>query len=272
LQSRLEKKFSGGLYFLAAFTWAHSLDIASNANLGAQNGGDFRDFRFPNAEYGNSDFDVRKRLVLSYVYDLPFGHGKKFGGNATGVSDAILGGWQLGGVTSFSTGNWFTVTDAVGFSNSDNGGNVGSSQRPNQVGDPFKAGPVAANPDPACQSTISQGGAAADKVHTIGTWFNPCAFANPPVGSFGNTARNTIQGPGYQIWDFTVFKHFKIGERAKIEFRSEFFNLFNHTNLQTAASGPQNANNATVRDGPGFGILTAARPPRQVQLAVKLEF
>jgi hypothetical protein len=272
LQGRLEKKFSGGLYFLAAFTWAHSLDIASNANLGAQNGGDFRDFRNPNAEYGNSDFDVRKRLVLSYMYDLPFGHEKKFAANVSGLSNALIGGWQIGGITSLSTGNWFTVTDALGFSNSDNGGNVGSSQRPDRVADPFVAGPVSANPDPACQSTISQGGSAADHVRTLTTWFNPCAFANPPAGSFGNTGRNTIQGPGYQIWDLTVFKHFKVGEKARMEFRSEFFNLFNHTNPQTAKSGPENANNATVRDGPGYGTLTAARPPRQLQFAIKIEF
>jgi hypothetical protein len=272
LQVRAEKHFNGGLYFLAAYTWAHSLDIASNANLGAQNGGDFRYFKDPNAEYGNSDFDVRQRLVVSYLYELPIGHGKRIGGTAGGFKEAVFGGWQAGGITSASTGNWFTVTDNLGFSNSDNGGNVGSSQRPDIISNPFVAGPVTANPDPSCHTTISQGGSAADHVHTLQTWFNPCAFTNAALGTFGNVGRNTIQGPGYQIWDFTIFKHFKLSERTNLEFRSEFFNLWNHTNPLFAQSGPQNANNATVRDGPGFATLTAARPPRQIQFALKLSF
>ena len=272
MQVRLEKRFNGGLYFLTAYTWAHSLDIASNANLGAQNGGDFRYFKYPNAEYGNSDFDIRQRLVVSYIYDLPFGHGKRWAGDATGAKQALIGGWQVGGITSASTGNWYTITDNIGFSNSDNGGNVGSSQRPDVIADPFKAGPVPSNPDASCQATISQGGSAADQVRTLETWFNPCAFTNPPAGSFGNVGRNTIQAPGYQIWDFTIFKNFKLSERTRLEFRSEFFNVWNHTNPQFAKSGPQNSNNATVRDAPGFGALTAARPPRQVQFALKLSF
>jgi len=272
LQLRAEKHFHGGLYFLGAYTWAHSMDIASNANLGAQNGGDFRNFRYPEAEYGNSDFDIRQRLTVSYLYELPFGHGKRLAGDASGVKQALIGGWQVGGITSASTGNWFTITDNIGFSNSDNGGNVGSSQRPDIISDPFKAGPVMSNPDPSCHTTISQGGSAADQVRTLQTWFNPCAFTNAAVGTFGDVGRNTIQGPGYQIWDFTIFKHFSLKEKAKLEFRSEFFNLWNHTNPQFAKSGPQNANNATVRDAPGFAALTAARPPRQIQLALKVSF
>jgi hypothetical protein len=272
LQLRAEKRFTSGLYFLTAYTWAHSLDIASNANLGAQNGGDFRDFRFPNAEYGNSDFDIRQRLVVSYLYELPFGHGKHFAGDAHGAKQAVIGGWQVGGITSASTGSWFTITDNIGFSNSDNGGNVGSSQRPDVIANPFVAGPVMSNPDPSCQTTISQGGSAADKVHTFDSWFNPCAFTNAALGTFGNVGRNTIQGPGSQIWDFTIFKHFMLSERARLEFRSEFFNVWNHTNPQFAKSGPQNSNNATVRDAPGFAALTAARSPRQIQFALKLSF
>src|SRR6266704_2573563 len=97
LQLRAEKRFSRGLSFLASYTWAHALDIASNADLGAQNGGDFRDYRFPNREYGNSDFDIRHRLSLSYLYELPIGHGKAFLGNATGALNYIAGGWQIGG-------------------------------------------------------------------------------------------------------------------------------------------------------------------------------
>ena len=266
LQLRAEKRFSHGLSFLAAYTWAHALDIASNADLGAQNGGDFRYFKDPNAEWGNSDFDIRHRLVLSYLYELPLGHGKTLWGSANGAANYIVGGWQVGGITSFSTGNSFTILDTNSFSNSD------GQSRPDLVGDPFKAGPVAANPDPACQSTISQGGLAAERTRVRTSWVNACAFTDPPFGSFGNVGRNTVQGPGYQIWDFSLFKTFPIQERAKLEFRAEFFNVFNHPNLQFAKSGPQNSINTTTWGTPEFGFLTAARDPRQVQFALKLSF
>jgi hypothetical protein len=243
LQTRVEKRFSHGLTFLASYTWAHALDIASNADLGAQNNGDFRDFRNPSQEYGNSDFDVRHRFVFSYLYELPIGHGKRMMGDASGVLNQIVGGWQVGGITSVSSGNWFTITDDNGVANSD-----GNSQRPDLIGDPH------------------------GKPCVPNTFFNTCAFADPPSGSFGDVSRNSVQGPGYQIWDFSVFKNFPITERTKVEFRAEFFNVFNHPNLQFAKSGPQNSINTTTFGTPQFGFLTGARDPRQIQLALKLSF
>lgn len=266
LQMRAEKRFTHGLSFLASYTWAHALDISSNADLGAQNGGDFRFYQQPNREYGNADFDIRHRLVLSYLYELPIGHGKAMLGNASGVTERVLGGWQIGGITSFSTGNWFTILDANSFSNSD------GQSRPDVISNPFRAGPVAANPDPNCQSTISQGGLAADRTRVLTSWVNPCAFVDPNFGSFGNAGRNSIQGPGYQTWDFSLFKYFKITEGTKLEFRAEFFNIWNHANLQFAKSGPQNSINTTTFNTPEFGFLTAARDPRQIQLALKFSF
>jgi len=243
LQVRAEKRFSRGLTFLAAWTWAHSLDLASSADLGAQNGGDFRNHLQPQWEDANSDFDVRHRFVFSYLYELPVGRGKRFLGDAGGVLNQIAGGWQFGGITTVSTGNWFTILDATNFSNSD------SQQRPDLVGNPHATPCVP------------------------GTFFNTCAFANPAVGSFGNVGRNTIQGPGYQVWDFSLFKNFHLTERMNLEFRSEFFNMFNHANLQFAKSGPQNSISTTTFPSPGvFGFLTAARDPRQIQFALKLSF
>jgi carboxypeptidase family protein/TonB-dependent receptor-like protein len=242
LQLRAEKRFSRGLTFLASYTWAHALDIASNADLGAQNGGDFRYFIHPEWEYANSDFDVRRRFVFSYLYELPIGRGKPVFGNAHGVSNQIIGGWQIGGITSVSSGNSFTILNANGVANSD------GQQRPDLIGN------VHATP---C---------------VPGKFFNTCAFGEPALGTFGNVRRNSVQGPGYQIWDFSLFKNFPISERTKLEFRAEFFNVFNHPNLQFAKSGPQNSINTTTFGTPQFGFLTAARDPRQIQLALKLSF
>ena len=114
LQSRLEKRFSGGLSFLASYTWSHSIDNASSANLGSSNNSGPRFFRaFPQWERGICDFDVRHRFVLSYLYELPFGNGKRFGGGLRGVADKIVGGWQIAGITTLSTGNWYTITEAM---------------------------------------------------------------------------------------------------------------------------------------------------------------
>jgi hypothetical protein len=243
LQVRAEKRFSHGLTFLAAWTWAHSIDRASSADLGAQNGGDFRYHLNPQWERGNSDFDIRHRFVFSYLYELPFGQGKRFFGDAGGVTNQIIGGWQFGGITTISQGNYFTITDGNGdFSNSD------GQQRPDLTGDP--------------QATPC----------VPGTFFNTCAFSDPALGSFGNLGRNTLRGPGFQIWDFSLFKRFHISERMNLEFRSEFFNVFNHPNLQFAKSGPQNSINTTTFGTPEFGFLTAARDPRQIQFALKLSF
>jgi hypothetical protein len=263
LQARFEKRFSKGLQFQASYTWAHSLDIASNANLGpTQNNSDFRDFRKPGQEYGNSDFDVRNRFVVNGIYELPFGHGQRFLGDAKGVANQVVGGWQIASILALSSGNWYTVLDSQGnFANAD-GGAGGVSQRPDQVGDPNKAGPVAGNS--GCQAPSA--------IRTPTAWFNTCAFVNPAQGSFGNVGRNTVVGPGYKSWDFSIFKIFHTSEKTNLEFRSEFFNLPNHTNFLFAMSGPQNGNNATILGTSEFGSLTAARAPRQIQFALKFSF
>src|SRR5882672_9703113 len=105
LQTHYEKRLQHGLQFQASYTWAHSIDISSNANLGpTQNNSDFRDFRFPNAEWGNSDFDVRHYFTLASIYELPFGHGKKFMGNVSGIANQIVGGWQMSHIVTISSG------------------------------------------------------------------------------------------------------------------------------------------------------------------------
>jgi hypothetical protein len=263
LQARFEKRFSKGLQFQASYTWAHSIDIASNANLGpTQNNSDFRNFRDPGAERGNSDFDVRHRLVVNSIYELPFGHDKKFFGQAGGLANQVVGGWQVANIVSVSSGNWYTVLDSNGnFANAD-GGAGGVSQRPDQVGDSNKAGPVAGNP----------GCVAPSRIRTPTAWFNTCAFADPALGSFGDVGRNTIEAPGYTTWDLSAFKNFRTTERTNLEFRAEFFNVLNHTNFLFANSGPQNGNNATILGTSQFGSLTAARAPRQIQFALKFSF
>jgi hypothetical protein len=252
LQVRWEKNFSHGLQFQASYTYAHAEDDASSANLGSLNNGDFRDQRYPYLEYGNSDFDVRHRFVFSYIYQLPFGNGKMFGGGATGVLNQVTGNWQVAGIVTAQTGNWFTVTDALtNVSTSDGGGGVGFYDvRPNLAGNP--------NSKPCIPGAL----------------FNTCAFVDNAIPfTFGNAGRNIVRGPGLQNWDLSVFKMFPLNERMRFEFRSEFFNIFNHVNPVFEPVGLVGEEPQPVEFGtPQFGFAQGARDPRFVQFALKFYF
>ncbi|MBO0910338.1 MAG: TonB-dependent receptor, partial [Acidobacteria bacterium] len=108
LETRLERHFTHGFSLLVTYTYSHAEDNASNANLGSQNNDGFRWFKHPEWEWGNASFDVRHRFVASYIYELPFGHGKPLLGSAGGVLEKVIGGWQVAGITTVSSGNWFT--------------------------------------------------------------------------------------------------------------------------------------------------------------------
>jgi len=253
LQARLEKRFSHGLQFEASYTYSHALDDASSASLGSLNNGDFRDQRYPFLEYGNADFDVRHRFVLSYVYDLPFGKGKAFGTNASGFVNQVIGNWQVAGIISASTGNYLTVTDPNNPTGIDCGGTVSfNCARPNVVGNPNGTPCVA------------------------GTFFNTCAFAaldpNGPVLS--NEGRNIVRGPGYQNWDISLLKNFPIHEQVRFEFRAEFFNAWNHTNpLWGPIGAAGQVEPVAIELGTAqFGFVQAARDPRLIQFGFKLIF
>jgi hypothetical protein len=250
LQAKLEKRFSHGIEFEASYTYSHALDDASDANLGSQNQGDFRYQNNPALEYGNADFDVRHRFAFNYVYDLPFGNGRWLGNDWSGWRNQVAGGWQISGIVTAQTGNWFTPTDdLVNESNSDGGGAVFNAARPNVVGNP--------NGKPCL----------------AGTLFNTCAFvANTVLGTFGDAGRNIIRGPGLENWDFSVLKTFPVHEQMRFEFRAEFFNVFNHPNLTFADETTTNENFSTERGTSQFGFATAARAPRQIQFALKFYF
>jgi hypothetical protein len=257
LQVRLEKRYSHGLQYELSYTFAHALDNASSASLGSVNNGDFEDQRYPNQNYGNADFDVRHRFVFSYVYDLPFGHGRKFATDSSGFMNQIIGDWQIAGVFSAATGNYYTATDIVSVSNSDCGGTVGFyCSRPARVGDP--------NGKPCIPGTL----------------FNTCAFADDltipgivPAGTFGDAGRNIIEGPGYKTWDTSFVKQFPINEQKHLEFRAEFFNILNHVNYLFGQFGAISAEPTPLELGQsGFGFPLSARAPRQIQFALKFYF
>ena len=165
-----------------------------------------------------SQLNLNNSFVASVLYELPFGKGKAMGANWSGPVNAILGNWEANVIVKATSGFPLYVVgnNASGSNFLFNG--AFSLNRANQVGDPNKGGTVAANP--TC--------AAPAQVHTNTFWFNPCAFVDPPAGQLGTAARAPVYGPGFVNTDFSAIKHFPISERMQLDFRAEFFNLFNH--------------------------------------------
>ena len=238
LNAKLEHRGPGSILTFA-YTWAKSTDSKSAAaGIGASafNGWQgFLDNSNPERDHGLSDFDVDHRLVGSFVYNLPFGSGEKFAGNATGVKNAVIGGWQVNGIYTWQRGFPLTITAAdLGGLNDTSGTN-----RADLVGDP----------------------AAGER--TVNSWFNTAAFAQPAPGALGNLGRNTERGPGVNNLDLALFKNFTVTRGIRLQFRLESFNALNHTQFATVSTNLTAAN---------FGVVTAARPARINQLGLKLLF
>jgi hypothetical protein len=246
MEVSLRKRFSYGLSFLASYTLSKTLDDVSSFNITgsasqsvagendlAQNPFDLA------AEHGRSMFDARHRLVVSYNWNLPFWN------HPQNWYQHILGNWQANGITTLMSGTPFTVYDSQDVSLQGGAPEISgfSSNRPDLIGNP-NSGP-----------------------RTPQEWFNVSAFQRlDPVaqaGQFGNEGRNVVEGPGYQQWDFSLFKDIPIREAKRLQFRAEFFNVFNHANFRL----PDNDISS-----PTFGQVQNALPGREVQLALKFLF
>jgi len=249
MQVSLRKRFGHGLSMLASYTLSKTLDDASTFNITgsasqsvagendlAQNPFDLA------AEHGRSMFDARHRFVVSYQWNLPwFNHTQEWYGH-------ILGNWQVNGITTLMSNTPFTVYDSSDSSLQGSAPEISGfySSRPNLVGNP-NAG------------SCSDGA----PVRSPECWFNTGAFQQAQPGTFGNLGRNTLRGPAFQQWDFSVLKMIPIHENVHMQLRAEFFNVLNNVNFVL----PNNDISS-----PNFGQITAAQPGRIVQLALKLLF
>jgi hypothetical protein len=244
LQTSLRKRFTQGFSMLGSYTFSKTLDDVSSLNItgsasqstAGENDLAQNPFNLP-AEHGRSMFDARHRFVISYEWDLPFfAHEQNW-------YEHILGGWQLNGITTFMSGTPFTVYDSTAISAQGGAPEISGfpSDRPNLVGDP-NAGP-----------------------HTPDQWVSRSAFQQvTQIGQFGNAGRNIVQGPGVQQWDFSALKTFRFTESKNLQFRAEFFNLFNHANFGLPVND--------LNDQKNFGKIQTSQPGRLVQVALKFLF
>ncbi|MCC6586398.1 MAG: carboxypeptidase regulatory-like domain-containing protein [Bryobacterales bacterium] len=237
----LEKRFSHGLSVVGSFTWSRALGMAPAITEGI-NGFSIQDPTNLSREYGPLEYDIVKRFVTSYLYELPFGRGKRFLTSAPRAVDLMLGGWQINGITTMQGG--FPLTPTLSYSL----GKTDTVSRPNLVGDPT---------------------ASARQPHN---WLNAAAFAIPTnaeiaAGNFyGNQGVNVVRAPGLVNFDFSVFKNIPIREEMKLQFRTEIFNATN-----TPFFGAPGSVGLTVGT-PTFGRVSSAGDPRIIQLALKFVF
>lgn len=228
LQLSLQRRYSSGLSFQLEYSLTKSLN-SSLTDKGTPSVPD--NWRL---DRGN-DVAIRTHyLVANYVYELPFGQGKRYLSSLRGLPNLLLGGWQTSGIVTLGSGLPYSVT----FSS-------------NVLGWPSGRADIVGNPGVGSPS--------------VDGWFNPQAFALPAPFAYGNSAPNSLWGPGLAVWDMGLFKNFSFLERWNLQFRSEFFNTLNHASF----NNPQS--NISVPSQVGR-ILSTSTDPRVVQFALRLEF
>ena len=253
LQIKAETKNARhGLYALISYTYSRTYDTGFADGLGSNYGASY--FPLPNwqhLDWALSGLNLDNNFTASVIYDLPFGHGKKWGSDWNGPANAILGDWQVTVIEKITSGFpvFIVTTDnnsGVGFFNN----NATSLTRPDLIsGCNPNAGP-----------------------HTINEWFNTSCFAQPAAGELGNATRAPAIGADFVNTDFSLIKQFKLPwENMGLNFRAEFFNLWNHAQFAT----PNSTGSLGIPDfaAPGFGSIAATvNNPRLVQFGLKLTF
>jgi len=249
---RFEHRFTQGLYVLNSFTWSKAVGDSEQAleyfsNATAANPQNIYNL---GAETGPSSFDVKLLNVSSVVYNLPFGKGGKYFSNVNPIANQLIGGWQLSSINTANSGLPVNVYYSPSTANDVTG--LTAEYR----------GQAILRPNVSCTGGTGSNGQSTAQM--LLTYFAGCTFSTPPASApFGNLGRNAFRGPSLEQWDLAVNKDFFLGEKYKLQFRSEFFNILNHTNF---APPNQQSNSAS------FGQITSAFPARQIQFGLKFLF
>jgi hypothetical protein len=256
LQTSFQRRFTKGLALDANYTWGKALsDITGFSEQGDQGWSNANPNAIGAIEYGKSEDDIQNRFALSLNYELQYG--KEF----TGIKKALVSGWQTNMILVWQSGKPFTIVSsgsgadnpiesdgkAHGFNNRAVPQNSGGADRPNQIANPHLS-----------HKTLSE-------------FFNTAAYAPQPLGTIGNTQRNSLFGPDFRHVDLSLFKTFPVTERVNVQFRVESFNISNTPNFFIANnnSGNQEFGNAA------FGTISATDPnyvPREYQFVLKVQF
>jgi hypothetical protein len=234
--AKFRRRAARGLNFNAEYTFAKALTDGWESSSST----DSQIATCRSCDKGPASFDVRHRVVLSGVYELPVGRGRPFGRDLPRAADLVAGGWIITGITTFSTGAPIFITSP------NTTGIVYTSVRANRL----------------CNGSDSK---YSGNLRTDGfIEFDTSCFASPAVGYFGTSGRSPIDGPGINNWDLGLEKTFSIREQTRLEFRGELFNAFNHAQFTMLTTD--------TGSGANFGRISSARAPRLIQLGLKLLF
>ncbi len=231
-QMKVTQRFSGGVQFLVSYTYGKALDYGGSAASGGGAVGNPQTVTDLDAGHGPAGFDVRHRAVISGVWELPWGDNRRWLREG-GALAAVVGGWQLSGIGTLTTGRPFTVFMQTGVNN-------GAPSWPNRIGSGELEHP------------------------TVDLWYNPADFVAPPANTYGNSGRGILYGPGHVNLDTSLSKRVPLAGRMNVEVRWDAFNLFNHPGF-----GFPNQN----FDSPTAGRITSTSVDnRSMQFSLKLNF
>jgi Carboxypeptidase regulatory-like domain len=250
----VKKRFAKGLLFQSSYIWARNLSNVDGAALTTADqfqgefGGTVTDPQAPGLDYGNVGYTRRQRFLTTFLYELPFGKGKMFLPGANGLTDRILGGWELSGVLLFQTGPFMSVAT---------------------IDDPCGCG----------YNVFNANGGRADVVtgvnpyagQSINQWINPAAFVDPgnAIGRFGDASAGDVVGPGTQAVSLSLIKSVNFNERIRMRIGAQVANVFNHPNFAVP--------NSLLVGVAGFGQITSLQTaegagPRDIQLTARINF
>ncbi len=232
LQLTADKRFNRGVSVLLGYTWSHAIDNVPLEFGGGAAGPQPQDPRYLYLERADSIIDIRQRLTVSFLVELPFGKGKRFL-NYGGPADWVLGGWQTNGILTAQTGQPFSPVLQTSTTN------TGTGSRPNVL------------------APVTYPG-------TLQQWFSIASYGIPAQYTYGNAGRDTLRGPHRTNLDLSLFKNFVIREQTRFEFRAEAFNVLNHPQF-----GLPNAN---IGNGQAGTITSIVGNPRQLQMGIRFQF
>ncbi len=254
---------SHGLQFRANYTWSKNLDDGSawNTSVSANTPAFVEVPSLPHLDYGPAATDIRQLAAFNTSYDLPFGAGREFLSSTNHVVSHVISGWTLSSIANLATGTPFSPQ--LGY---------------NPTGSGDSRNPVRPDVNPGFTGSLYNHGSTASKVTQ---YFNPAKFSAPKAGYVGDSGRDNLVGPAFADWDLSLLKSTQITEAARLQFRAEFFNVLNHTNLGLPnevvySNGPTQGtltsqNTAAALGSPG-NITSTANTSRQIQLGLKLLF
>lgn len=247
----LRQNLNYGLQLRGNYTWSKNLDDGSawNTSVSSNTPAYVEVPSLPHLDYGPAATDIRHIASINATYDLPFGKNKAFFNNSGALTERLVSGWSVSSIATLLSG--FPFSPQLGY---------------NPTGSGDSRNPVRPNVTPGFSGQLYPGGSTAQRV---AQYFNPAAFTSPATGYVGNASRDSLTGPGFADWDFSLLKSTQVTERFRAQFRAEFFNIVNHANLALPNEVVFTA--ANTLGSPGL-ISSTANTSRQIQLGLKLLF